>query len=44
MALIYFEKGHAINPRDGSLLFALAFTYHIDNQLNKAMRFYNKVL
>jgi tetratricopeptide (TPR) repeat protein len=42
-AIVYFEKGYALNPRDGGILFALAFTYHISNQLSKAIKYYNKV-
>ena len=42
-AITFFERGYSLNPRDGSILFALAFTYHISNQLNKAIKYYNKV-
>jgi len=42
-AIGYFEKAHMLNPRDGSILFALAFTHHISHQLTKAIRYYYRV-
>ena len=42
-ALGYFEKAHLLNPRDGAILFALAFTAHISHQLTRAIRYYYKV-
>eukprot|EP01016_Furgasonia_blochmanni_P003157 TRINITY_DN11235_c0_g1_i11.p1 TRINITY_DN11235_c0_g1~~TRINITY_DN11235_c0_g1_i11.p1 ORF type:complete len:360 (+),score=71.33 TRINITY_DN11235_c0_g1_i11:865-1944(+) len=41
-AIKFYEKCISINPKNPQTYFSLAFTYHISNQLNKAISYYHK--
>lgn len=43
-ALEHFLKCLRIDPKNEGTLFNLAFTYHIDHQLDLAKEYYSKVL
>lgn len=43
-AIANYEKCIQLDPKNYQTYFALAYTYHISNQLNKAIAFYHKSL
>jgi len=43
-ALVCYNKALNISPKDPMILSAIAFTYHLENKLDKAITYYHKVL
>ena len=43
-ALVYYNRAFHISPRDPTILSAIGFTYHLIDNLEKAIEYYHQVL